>query len=425
MNISTEAKVGAVALTGLILLVYMIIHLGNFTFGERGYPLKAVFAQVNGLREGNAVRYAGVEVGKVTAVDALTNGVKVSLIINSGVSIPEGSRFSIGADGLLGEKFVNITPPPQSNGMLKPNDVVQGEAPQGLEELIASATQVLGDVRVLVRSLNGIMGDEKVKTAMKESIVNARDITANLAALTATLDRMAQNNEGNVNTMVANLRAVSDSLRQISGRVDSMVAGVDHNGQTARDLRETIENLKNTSARVEKMAASIENVVTDPETAENVREILRNARAASEKANQMLSKVSNISTKTGYEFRYNKNTGKYSSSADVRINTSPQDFALMGVNNFGDSTTGNLQIGKENGGFTTRAGIIDSQVGVGVDAQINKQMQMSFDAYDPNDIRFNVSTKYRIAPDTFIVGEEDSINKSTERNTFWGVRKEF
>ncbi len=165
-------------------------------------------------------------------------------------------------------------------------------------------------------------------------------------------------------------------------------------------------------------------LVTDPETAQNIKETLRNARSASDRANKMLTKVSSIDTKVGFEMLYNHDTGKYYSNADVRINTSPKDFAIIGVNNIGEGSKGNFQIGKGDERFAGRAGVIDSKVGVGVDTQVGKQMSLSLDVYDPQDVRVKLRSQYQVAPNTFIVGQSDGINKE-DRNTYFGVRRNF
>ena len=425
MKLSTEAKVGSVSVIALLLLAYMIVHLGSFNFGEKGYQVQAVFGQVNGLKPGNILRYAGVDVGQVKSVEVLPEGVRVTFLIQPGVKIPEGSTFRVGSDGLVGEKHINITPPSQSRGFLGPNAVVRGEDVVGLDELIASSDRVLAEVHSLVKSLNEIIGDDKVKVAMKETILNAKELTNNLNVMSAALARMAQNNEGDVHTMINNLSIMSGSLRDVAGRVDTMMAGVDNDGQTVRDLRETIHNIKITSQRVEKMAAALDGVVTDPETAANIKETLRNARSVSEKANKMLTKVDSISIKGGFEVLHGNDTGKYRSNADLRINTSPEDFAILGVTGIGDGSKGNFQIGKGNEELAARAGIIESKVGVGVDAKLGKQLKLSFDVYDPNDVRVKLRTQYQLAPDTFLVGETDNLNKSSEKSTYIGVRQTF
>lgn len=425
MKWTTEAKVGTVTLLGFALLAYMIIHLGGFSWNEKGYPLQALFTQVSGLKEGNAVRYAGVDIGLVKSVDVQSDGVMVTMNIQPGIKVPVGAKFTIGADGLLGEKFINIVPPPKVLGYLTPGSVVMGQEHQGIEQVMTSADKVLKDAHELIRSLNDIFGDEKFKQALKDTAFNARDLTANLNAMSASLARMAETNEGDINAMVRNLRAMSESLNGVAGRVDRMVADIDNNGQTALELRETIHNLQRTSVRVEKMAESLEGIVTDPETAKNIKETLRNARQASEKANKLLTKVENIKVQPGVEVMYNQGSGKYSADLDVKVNTTATDFAVLGASNIGQGTKGNFQIGKENERMAARAGIIDSQLGVGVDAKLGS-MKLSVEAYDPNDVRVKLRAQYRIGENTYLVGERDAANKSADKRAdFIGVRQNF
>lgn len=425
MKFSTEARVGAVTLIGFILLGYMIIRLGDFSFGEKGYNIKVEFNQVNGLKEGSVVRYAGVDIGRVKAVRANGAGVEVTLSIRPGAQIAEGSKFSIGTDGLLGEKFISITPPRTLGSYLGRDAVVRGEDPQGMEQLVSSADQVLKDVQVLVHSLNEVFGDPKVKDAMKATALNAREISEQLNAFSASLARMAQNNEQDVNAMASNLRAMSGSLRDVAARVDTLMANVDNNGQTAKDLREAIQNLKNTSVRIENITASIEGVATDPETTRNIKETLRNTREASERANHMLKKIDDIEVEPGFEVLYNTHTTKYRSNADLRINTSADNFAVLGVTDIGEGNKANFQIGKGDGNFAGRAGLINGKAGVGADKQFGDQMRLSLDVYDPNDVRVKLRAQFEVAPDTFIVGETDGLNKKPEQNTFVGVRHSF
>ena len=425
MSLSTEAKVGSVSIIALLLLAYMIIHLGAFSFGDKGYQVQAVFSQVNGLKQGNVLRYAGVDVGYVKEIEVFPEGVKVTLMVNPGVKIPEGSTFRIGADGLVGEKHINITPPAQSKGFLQPNAVVRAEDAQGLEQIIAASDKVLAEIHELVKSLNEVLGDDKVKGAMKDTALNAKEMTHNLNVMSAALARMAHNNEGDINTMISNLSAMSGTLRDAAERVDIMMAGVDNDGKTVQDLRETILNIKNTSVRIEKMAAALDGVVTDPVTAKNLKETLNNAHSVSEKANKMLTQVESINVQTGVEALYNNKTGQYRTSADVRVNTSPKEFVIIGVTDIGDGSKGNFQIGKGSEELAGRAGVIDSKIGMGIDTKLGEKIKLSVDVYDPNDVRVKLRTQYQLASDTYIVGQTDNINKQDDKATYIGVRQNF
>lgn len=426
MGVSSEAKVGAVTLAALVLLAGMILGLSHITIGDKGYPVTALFHDVSGLTPGNLVRFAGVEVGRVEAVAIVPEGIKVSLRIHKGTAIPVGSHFTIGTDGLLGEKFISIVPPTEATAdLLLPGASVLGEDPQGIANLISSADRVLADVHALVQSLNDILGDDKVKSALKDSALNAKLITDNLNVLSASLARMAVNNEQDVGLMVSNLKSMSESLKTVADRIDGMLASADNNGQTVADLTAAVHNIKITSERIETIAKSLEGIATDPKTVQNITETLQNARDASAKANKLLSKVTDIHTSASLDALYNPSSGKYRSDASVKINTSPQDFAVFGVDNLGESSKLNLQIGSENNGFGQRFGVMSGKVGMGVDKQLGDQLRFSVDVYDPNDVKVKLRTEYKIADNTSLVGQTDSINKQSEKNTYFGINRSF
>lgn len=427
MKLSTEAKVGAVTLIGLIMLGYIIIHLGSFSFGEKGYPVKAVFSQVGGLKTGNAVRYAGVDVGRIESIDVSPQGVIVTMMIDKGVKIPQGAKLVISTDGLIGEKFIDITPPEKTLKYIEPGDTMRGEDPKGFDTLMATAEAVITKFDKLVGTLNDIFTDD-VKISLKAALLNAKAITENINVLTETMARMAVNNEAEIKGMVHNLYSMSVSLRNITARVDTMAANFDNEGQTIKDLRDTIANIKSSSARIENMTKALEGVVADPKTAQDIRETLQNAREASSKANKLLAKINNVSADTSFEVlhRTKELEGKnYRTSADVKINTSGDEFALIGVSGIGDDNNLNLQLGKTTGTLSRRLGLMESKPGIGVDGTVKDQLRISIDAYNPNDVRLKLRGELKLSPDTFLVGQTDNINKDTEKSSYVGVKHSF
>lgn len=424
---TTEAKVGAFTLAALAILAFMVTQLGGYGFGgEKNYPVQAVFAQVNGLKQGNLVRYAGVDVGRVGGVEPDGGGAKVTLLIRQGVNIPAGAMIGIGSDGLVGEKFISISPGDSSaEGFLKPGDMLIGYEQRGLDHLMATADEVLAEMQKLARSMNEVLGDERLKNALIDSAVNAKEFTENLTRMSAVLTRMAVNNEADMRIMVGNLTLMSQNMAGVAVRVDRMLADIDNDGQTASDLREAIANLNMTSRRVENMAVALEGVVTDPETAEDIKETLRNAKSVSQKADRMMRRVSEISAEASTEVLYSAGEDRYMTNADIRIHMSPNDFILLGVNDIGEGDKTNLQIGTGSDKFTGRAGIFDNKAGLGLDSQLSPAFKLSVDAYDPNDFRLKLRAQYEFAPDTFLVGQTDNVNKGDERESFVGLRRSF
>lgn len=423
---TTEAKVGSFTILALALFAYVVLHLSGFGFGgDGGYRIQAVFGQVNGLKTGNLVRYAGVDVGKVERVEPDGQGARVTLSIQEHVKIPSGASFSIGSDGLMGEKFISIFPGEETGAYLKPGEVIVGYEQRGLDHLMVTADDVMLEVQKLVKSLNGIFGDDRVRTAMIDSALNAKELTENLNRMSVVMARMAISSEQDVKAMVGNLSAMSGNMARAAATVDRMLAEVDNGGQTALDLREAIANLNRTSHRVENMASVLEGVVTDPETADDLRATLKNARGVSEKADRMMRQVSGVSAEFSGEVLYSGGADRYMTNAELRLHTTPRDFLLVGVNDIGENDNLNLQIGSGSDKFTGRVGIFDDKVGVGVDAYINPALKFSADVYDPNDLRVKLRAQYEFAPDTFLVGQTSDVNKSEDRATFIGLRRGF
>ena len=416
---NAETKVGAVTLLGIALLFGIAVFYGAIRVGETGYPLHVDFDRVDGLKLGGQVRYAGVDVGRVVKIGMTDEGkARATLRIFSGNLIPVGSDFGIGSDGLLGEKFVSISPPEKREVFFKPDEVVIGSQSQGMETLLSTADRLFNRLDKLAITLESVFGDPNVQVSLKES-------ARNIDQLTAALSRMAVNNEQNVSAIAGNLAVMSASLRNVASRVDKMAVSVDNDGKFAKDLNETLSNLRSASARIEKMAAALEPVATDPETVGNLKTTLKNAREVSEKTNRLLNKVEKIKTEAGIDVMYSGGAERYRTNVDVRVHTDEKSFVHMGLSDIGESNRFNFQLGRQEKDFGGRIGVIEGKAGVGLDLKLGKNIKFSADAYDPNDFRLKLRSELRIAPDTYLVGESLNINKDAHRSSYLGVRRTF
>jgi len=130
--------VGLFVVLGILALGYLSIKLGRVSlFGGGGYLVAADFPSVGGLKSGASVEIAGVEVGRVESIGLNDYQAHVVLRLNSSVQLQEDSIASIKTKGLIGEKFIRISPG-ASEKLIKPNGRIREvEAPVDLEELIS------------------------------------------------------------------------------------------------------------------------------------------------------------------------------------------------------------------------------------------------------------------------------------------------
>lgn len=134
-----EIAAGLFVLIGIFSLGYMSVKLGKLeVIGKQGYTVYADFERAGGLRTGATVEIAGVEIGRVREI-ALNNDyqARLELVINQGIQLQDDAIASIKTKGLIGEKYVQITPG-GSDRLIAPGGTIHDtEAAIDFEDLIS------------------------------------------------------------------------------------------------------------------------------------------------------------------------------------------------------------------------------------------------------------------------------------------------
>src|SRR5947207_13460810 len=103
--------VGIFVLFGILAMGYLSVQLGRVSFlGGRGYIVTVDFPSVGGLKAGSTVEIAGVEIGRVQSIGLADYQARVTLRVQEGIKLQEDSIASIKTKGLIGEKYVRISP---------------------------------------------------------------------------------------------------------------------------------------------------------------------------------------------------------------------------------------------------------------------------------------------------------------------------
>ncbi len=115
MKVSPSFKVGILTLVALIILLFTVLWIKgrSFSSAER---IEVQFKDVNGMRPGSGVQMMGLRVGQVEEITPVvteeSSYVKMKFVITEpGITIPKASMLSIQQSGLIGEQFLEITPP--------------------------------------------------------------------------------------------------------------------------------------------------------------------------------------------------------------------------------------------------------------------------------------------------------------------------
>lgn len=183
-QLSLEMKVGAFIVSGVGLLVFLLFAIGDLaTYFQPGYTLRVLFDSANGIGRGSPVQYAGVEVGKIEDLRIVYPGEgmapQVELIarLPRHIQVRADDNAAISTFGLLGEKYLEITPGPGVGAILKAGERLPGKPPVSTEQVIERSNEVLSELKRTLEGLNSIVGDPEARVYLKETLREARDAT--------------------------------------------------------------------------------------------------------------------------------------------------------------------------------------------------------------------------------------------------------
>ena len=254
MKSNLETKVGLFLMFGIAVICTLIIFFGAVgDMFKPSYTLVLTFPDASGLLKGSDVYLSGAEVGKVTTDPEPIpdqQQVKVNLKINQKVHIRKDAQFTIGSSGLLGDRFVAVTPQTYPDGTTEDKKspyVTDGEALNGsstpsiesltelAQPLIIKANAIADTAQPLVVKANAIAGqlDDMITKLNKDVLsgTSTQDLKDTIADLRSTVK--------NANSLLAKANSGQGPLGlMISDR------------SAAMSLKDTLRNLKDLSANL-------------------------------------------------------------------------------------------------------------------------------------------------------------------------------
>lgn len=134
----TEISVGVFMMVGIACLVYLSVNLGNVDlFGSDSFTIDARFGSIEGLEVAASVEIAGVPVGKVKRITLEENEALVQMEIKNGTKITDDTIASIRTKGVIGDKFVKLSPGGSDEFLGDQDSLMDTESAISLEELVS------------------------------------------------------------------------------------------------------------------------------------------------------------------------------------------------------------------------------------------------------------------------------------------------
>src|SRR2546423_4551624 len=250
-----ELKVGIFVFAGLAMLAALVVQFGRLGEGFKTYYAITVrFSDASGLLKGSDVLLAGARIGKVADGPRLVRegtGVAVPLKIYDYIKIPEGSKFTVGSSGLLGDRFVDVKMPPGTPTKILPaNANVNGARETGIEDLTREGGALVGDLRGVVQKIDTTVTRLNEDVLSKESAENLKSSLAHLNEATSAYAESAKKLGPVVDkadSAMDSAKKAADDLQKVltsATQGKGLLAALLTNQELANDLRALVGNLR-------------------------------------------------------------------------------------------------------------------------------------------------------------------------------------
>ncbi|EKU99562.1 ABC-type transport system involved in resistance to organic solvents, periplasmic component [Leptolyngbya sp. PCC 7375] len=305
-----EGSVGLLVLAGVALFGGLVIWLRGVSYGQRSYRLLVDFESANGILEGSAVSYRGVQVGQITRMTPSSNTVVVEIQINkSDLRIPAESVIKTSQSGLIGETTIAIQPPADvsvnddslpepiardcdSSVILCNGDRVNGLVGVNYEDLLESSQEI-----------SEALADPELLADAREILDNTRQISGNVVGLTDEVTLMAQSLRNEVQPLSVSARQTLASVSEAASQLEATTVRTSEQldvtltqvntilASNQDDLAITLDNISASTGQLRLALDTLSPVIQDGTLVNNIELLATNAAVASQDLRDISSRL--------------------------------------------------------------------------------------------------------------------------------------
>ena len=256
-------------LTGLFILGIMYVQ--DITLKKSNYSFTVIFANVQGLNEGDDVNMLGKRIGKVSRAKIIGQKIAVELSIDNSFAfkIPVDSKIEVKSEGLMGSKYVSINPGVNDKKYILAGETVEGQREYDFSEITPGIVPITQDIGVFARRLKATLGEEE-KDRIRNTILNIESLTSELDAFVKGYrDVLSKSEREDLSDIVTNLKTASESIKEkVDNDLSQILSGFKNVSDQSEDLKQAIINLKSSSESLNSSSKKFENILAKIDSGE-------------------------------------------------------------------------------------------------------------------------------------------------------------
>ncbi len=427
MRSAAAVKVGAVVLLALVLVVVFAVYVMGFRARATHYRVCVTFDNAQGLVGGDPVMLAGVKIGQVKSVQ-VSPDLKAEVILDldrrqSG-PLYDTFQFRVNTSGLIQTRMVEVVPPPpgrRKGTLLEGGACLVGTSAPDLNSLLAQSGTLINNLNRTVTTINQTLTDPKVLgniTRSLESIAAAAAAAQQLAETTAGLAAETQPElqatMQNVRRATADVKATTDLLRtQLArsnivpnveeitretqttaanlARLTGDLAKVTSNPNFQQDISGSLADIRASAASLKKITADLTAVSGEvKKAAPSIPKAAAEISKIAETTATIRERLKPPQINASFDVLGSPKAGRTFSSGRLDFTTQEGRFLRLGIDDIGENSKVDVQVGERQGRRTLRYGLIRSELGIGLDLPTPRDSTLSLNVFDPNHVKADV-----------------------------------
>ncbi|MCK0178411.1 MlaD family protein [Flavobacteriaceae bacterium S0862] len=257
---SQKLRLGLFVITGTVLFIVGVYLIGQRqNMFKKTFTISAYFQNVNGLQNGNNVRYSGIDIGTVKDITMVNDStIKVEMSIDEKIitHIKKDAIATIGSDGLVGNMILNIVPGNGHAEIISNGDTIESYSKIGADDILSTLSVSSENAAILTSDLLKITtamikGKGTVGLLLNDTIM-AQDLKQSVTNLRVA-SRSATNTINELNTIIFSLKTNDETV--LGMLMNDTISGT--------KLKDIIEHLETSSMEIENVLSSINIAVDD------------------------------------------------------------------------------------------------------------------------------------------------------------------
>lgn len=233
MQLKAETAVGLFIIAAFGVLIYMSFQIGSLRFAMHQYVKYCVYSHdISGLNKKADVRIAGVKVGWIDQVifEEDQQRVLMCIMVLKKYNLYADAYAAIRQNGILGGKYLEVFTGDPRLHKIEPNSTLEQpvEDSVSIDMILKKMNSVAGNIEEVTVSFKKILGGQDGAQMLKQVMDGFVQVTEKVASCAASLDRLVNTNEENIQDTLQDLRIIMHDIKDGIPDLQEKIGQISH-----------------------------------------------------------------------------------------------------------------------------------------------------------------------------------------------------